>query len=411
MTTINGSSVSEPSDPPEEGTTVGPTLEISDRSRPMITLHDLVSHVMDVYDLQDTEMDVRRAKRSAIWGFEQAMTRHQWGIYDEQFTAYFNAQDNDGSISISSDGTVTRAGYAWPSWADKASLYIGDDYSYRVSERISDTEISLDNWSGLTQSSTENFSLRQDRVIIPRNVRQVYDVWQEKEDKSVPMTDPRTFRDFDRPRIYRGSEPNLVTFKSVYISGKQYTEMQVSPAATTAIELDVAYMRRPSNPRLMEAITVNTSGNTINLTTPLPVGMSAIGSVIRVSGTGDSSPDAELGYGVSPESHVTFEGFITGQSSQSSLTCAGVPALTGKKVVLTDTLDVPEWLMIPIKTYAEAQMARIGRGDIREYRTMMVEADEALRFAMEQDAPFVRRSNLPVLQVDSLQRTPYVSEG
>ena len=66
--------------------------------------------------------------------------------------------------------------------------------------------------------------------------------------------------------------------------------------------------------------------------------------------------------------------------------------------------------MIPIKSYAEAQMSRIGRGDIREYRTLMVEADEALRFAMEQDVPFVRRGNLPSLQVDTLERTPYVSE-
>jgi hypothetical protein len=225
------------------------------------------------------------------------------------------------------------------------------------------------------------------------------------------MTDPRTFRDFDRPRIYRGSEPNLVTFKSLYVSGKQYTEMQVSPAATTAVELDIAYMRRPSNPRLMESVTVSTSGSAVTLSSSLPAGMSAVGSLLRVSGVGDSSPEAELGYGVSSESHVTFEGIITEQSSQTSITCPGVPSLSGKKAVLTDTLDVPEWLMIPIKTYAEAQMARIGRGDIREYRTMMAEADEALRFAMEQDAPFVRRSNLPVLQVDSLQRTPYVSEG
>lgn len=404
MTTINGSVASNPSQP-------SGSLPISQRSRPFITLQDLVSHVMDVYDLQETEMDVRRAKRSAIWGFEQAMTRHQWGIYDEQFTAYFNAQDNEGTISVSSDGIVTRSTPSWPSWADQASLYIGDDYSYRVSERISDTQISLDNWSGLTQSSTTDFSLRQDRVVIPRDVRQVYDVWQEKEDKSIPMTDPRTFRDFDRPRIYRGSEPNLVTFKSLYVSGKQYTEMQVSPAATTAVELDIAYMRRPSNPRLMESVTVSTSGSAVTLSSPLPAGMSAVGSLLRVSGVGDNSPEAELGYGISSESHVTFEGIITEQSSQTSITCPGVPSLSGKKAVLTDTLDVPEWLMIPIKTYAEAQMARIGRGDIREYRTMMAEADEALRFAMEQDAPFVRRSNLPVLQVDSLQRTPYVSEG
>jgi len=386
-------------------------LSISQRARPSITLHDLVSHVMDVFDLQNTEMDVRRATRSAIWGFEQATTRHSWGIYDEQFTAYLNEQDTSGSITIDSSGIVTRSTPAWPSWSEQSSLYIGDDYSYRVAERISDTQLRLDNWSGLTQSSTTDFALRQDRVVIPRDVREVYDVWQEKEDKSVPMTDARTFRDFDRPRIYRGSEPNLVTFKSLYDAGKQYTEMQVSPAATTAVELDVAYRRRPPVPRLMEQLHVTTSGSTVTLVNPLPVGVSAVGAILRIGGAASHFPDAGIGYGVDVENHVTFEGIITAQSSTSSVTCAGVPSLHNKHAVITDPLDVPEWLMLAIKTYAEAQMSRIGRGDLREYRTMMAEADEALRFAMEQDAPFVRRSNLPVLQVDSLQRTPYVSEG
>jgi hypothetical protein len=365
---------------------------------------------MDVYDLQETEMDVRRAKRSAIWGFEQAMTRHQWGIYDEQFTAYFNAQDTEGSISISDDGTVTRSSPSFPEWVSDATLYLDDDKSYRVVERLSDTQIKLDNWSGLTQSSTTEFSLRHDRVTIPRDVREVYDVWQEKEDKSIRIADVRTFRDYDRPRVYRGSEPNLVTFKAMYENGKQYTQMQVSPGPTTAVELDVAYMRRASNPRLMESVVASSSGDTVVLSSPLPAGMSAIGCLLRVSGDGDNSPEAELGFGVSSENHVTFEGIVTEQASQTSLTCVGVPSLSSKNIVLTDTLDVPEWLMLPIKSYAEAQMSRIGRGDIREYRTLMVEADEALRFAMEQDAPFVRRGNLPSLQVDTLERTPYVSE-
>ena len=403
MTTINGSFASNPSEP-------SGSLPISQRSRPFITLQDLVSHLMDVYDLQDTEMDVRRAKRSALMGFEQAMTRHQWGIYDEQFTAYFNAQDKEGSVSIAPDGTVTRSSPAWPTWASDSTLYLDEDKAYRVVERLSDTQIKLDNWSGLTQSSTTKFCLRHDRVTIPRDVREVYDVWQEKEDRSIRIADVRTFRDYDRPRVYRGSEPNLVTFKAMYENGKQYTQMQISPGPNTAVELDVAYMRRPSNPRLMESVVISTSGDTVTLSSPLPAGMSAVGSLLRVSGTGDTAPEAELGFGVYTESHVTFEGIITEQASQTSLTCIGVPSLSSKKAVLTDTLDVPEWLMIPIKSYAEAQMSRIGRGDIREYRTLMVEADDALRFAMEQDVPFVRRGNLPSLQVDTLERTPYVSE-
>ena len=81
------------------------------------------------------------------------------------------------------------------------------------------------------------------------------------------------------------------------------------------------------------------------------------------------------------------------------------------KIVITDTLDVPPRLMLAVKSYAEAQMARIGRGDIREYRTLMVEADEQLRYAMEQDAPYEARSSYGAAQVDHLEKTIYVSES
>lgn len=365
---------------------------------------------MDVYDLQDTEMDVRRAKRSAIWGFEQAMSRHQWGIYDEQFTAYFNAQDSEGSISINTDGVVTRAAPAWPSWAADGSIYLEEDRAYRVKERSSGTQIVLDNWTGGEQSATTSFALRHDRVTIPRDVREVYDVWQEKEDKSLRLVDVKTFRDYDRPRVYKGSEPSLVTFKNSFKSGKQYTEMQISPGASAAVELDVAYMRRASNPRLLESVTASSSGSVVTLTSALPVGVGLVGSLFRVSGDGTNSPESELGFGINSEQPVTFEGLITEQSSTTQFTCPGVPALSGAKAVITDTLDVPEWVMIPVKSYAEAQMSRIGRGDIREHRTLMFEADEQLRYAMEQDSPFTRRGNMPSLQVDNLERTPYVSE-
>lgn len=398
MTTIDGSYAGQPADP------------VQQQGQPYITLQGLVSHLMDVYDLQDSEMDVRRAKRSAIWGFEQAMSRHQWGIYDEQFTAYFNAQDDEGTISINDEGVVTRSTPAWPSWAASGTVYLEEDRAYRVVSRESDTQLVLDNWTGQVESSISEFSLRHDRVTIPRDVREVYDVWQEKEDKSLRLVDVKAFRDYDRPRVYKGSEPSLVTFKNSYQSGKQYTEMQISPGASTAVELDVAYMRRASNPRILESVTVSSSGSTVTLSSALPVGVGVVGSLLRVSGDGTNSPESELGFGINSEQPVTFEGLVTEQASTTEFTCPGVPSLSGAKAVLTDTLDVPEWVMIPVKSYAEAQMARIGRGDIREYRTLMFEADEQLRYAMEQDSPFTRRGNMPSLQVDNLDRTPYVSE-
>lgn len=400
MTTVNGTTTSAPSTP----------AITQDTSR-VLTLQGLVSHVMDVFDLSDNEMDVRRAKRSAMWGYEQALTRHQWNLYDDETTVYLNPEDKEGSVSISSSGVVTRTSPAWPAHADKCSFYIGDDRAYRVKSRESDTQITLEDWNGQIENPAA-FSLRQDRVLIPGDVREVYDVWYNGEDRCLHPVDVKTFREYDRPRIYRGSDPRMVCFRSAMLDGKQRTEMRVSPAATSAVEIDIAFMRTARIPKVLEFCSgVSTSGSVVTLSTPVPVGISLVGSLVRVAATTSSSPEAELGFGISSEVPVAFEGFITEQSSTTSFTVTGIPAMSDGKMVITDTLDISPRLLLAVKSYAEAQMSRIGRGDIREYRTLMVEADEQLRYAMEQDPPYTKRGSYPNIQVDHLEKTIYVSES
>jgi hypothetical protein len=146
---------------------------------------------------------------------------------------------------------------------------------------------------------------------------------------------------------------------------------------------------------------VNTSGSTVTLATPVPVGINLVGCLVRVAATTTNSPESENGFGVYSEVPAAFEGFISEQTSTTQFTVAGVPSMTDGKMVITDTLDVPPRLMLAVKSYAEAQMARIGRGDIREYRTLMVEAD----------APYESRSSFGSVQVDHLEKTIYVSES
>ena len=400
MTTVNGTTSSSPAAP----------AITQDTSR-VLTLQGLVSHVMDVFDLSNNEMDVRRAKRSAMWGYEQALTRHQWNIFDEETTVHLNAEDKQGSVTISSDGVVTRTTPAWPSHADKCSFYISDDRAYRVKSRDSDTQITLEDWNGQAETPTD-FALRHDRVFLPADVRKVYDVWFQNDDKCLQPVNVKTFREYDRPRIYKGSDPSIVCFRTALVGGKHKTEMRVSPAAKTAVELDVAYMRHARMPFILEfAEGVSTSGNTVTLTTPIPVGISLVGSLVRVAATTTNSPESEYGFGINSEVPVVFEGFITEQTSTTQFAVSGIPSMSDGKIVITDTLDVPPRLMLAVKSYAEAQMARIGRGDIREYRTLMVEADEQLRYAMEQDAPYEARSSYGAVQVDHLEKTIYVSES
>ena len=227
MTTVDGSGASKPITPQAP----------SSVSQSMLTLQGLVSHVMDVYDLQETNIDLRRAKRSCLWGYEQCMNRHQWSIYDDEFITRLNPQEVDGDINISSSGVVTRL-EPWPEWADLGSLYLDNDTCYRVRSRDSDTQLTLEDWGGEAQLNPGTWALRQTRIIMPYDVLEVYDVWQATDERSVPIADVETFRQYSRPWSGSdGDEPCLVSFRSVLINGKHQTEMRVAPGSTRDIEL------------------------------------------------------------------------------------------------------------------------------------------------------------------------------
>jgi len=372
------------------------------------TLQDLVSHVMDVFDLSENHVDVRRAIRASLWGYEQATTRHQWTTYDSNMTAYFNAAYDTGTISINASGVVTLTGGVFPDWASLACIYLGDERSYRIASRDSDTQVTLENWNGQAEVN-QAYVLRQDRIILPDEARTIYDVWNESENCSLRLIDQRVFRDWDKPTVRSGSDPCVCTFRAVNIDGVMKTELRVSPGATTALELDIAYLRRPAKPKTLASGMASCSSGVITLAKPLSLGPSVVGSVVRYGGRG--VPTADLEFGIQTPQMASHESLVTDQTSTTSFTAAGIPDFTDQCIVITDILDVPSYAMLPVQMYAEAQMSRIGRGDIREYRTLMFEGDEALRYAMEQDARFVRRYGRGVVQVDNLERTPYVSEN
>ena len=371
-------------------------------------LHDLVSHVMDVFDLSDNPVDVRRAVRSCMFGYDVATSRHQWGTYDSQFTAFLNESYSTGTISIDSTGLVTLSGGAWPSWAELGLVYLNEERAYRVKDRISATQVKVENWTTETETSI-TYKLRQDRVIIPDDVREVYDVWQEREDCSLRVVSQREFRDYDKPRLHSGSDPYMVTFRSITKDGKSQTEMRVSPAVTKATELDVAYIRRPSMATVLVSKTATASSGQGTLASPLPVNSNIVGCIVRHAGA--VAPTPEFQFGIQSATSATFEGVVESQDSTTVFDVPGIPDFSDESIVISSVLDIPSFLEATVKLFSEAQMARIGRGDLREYRTLMMEADDMLRYAMEQDAPYKRRGSLPNIRVDRLVKTSYIVEA
>jgi hypothetical protein len=377
-----------------------------------LTFQDIVSHVMDAADVSETVVDLRRAIRAARWGFAQATQRHDWGSYDTEFTAVFNAEYDTGTIDIDADGVVTLTDGTWPSWAALASLYITDERAYRVATRDSDTALTLESWTGETETALA-YNLRQDRVLIPDDVRYVFDVWQEREDWSLRIVDVKTFRDYDRPRIYSGADPVVVTFRAVNNLGVNQTEMRISPAATTLTEVSVAYMRRARVPNILVQTTgTSGSGDLVYLDTELPLGPSVVDCLLRTSDN-EEHATADTTFSIKNVNAAVFEGLITVHTDQTTITVPDAPSLDGDPVVITSVLDIPGYLLNAVQMYAEAQMLRIGNRNYRDAILLTKEADEELRYAMEQDAPFVRRHGSPLLRIDQLQsmQSLYVVES
>lgn len=351
----------------------------------LLLLHDVVTHLMDVYDLSDLSVDLRRAKRSAIAGFRRASTRHQWNVYDTQDVFTLNAPIVAGTIAISDAGVVTGTDVTFPAWAAEGSIVIGDDEMYRVSKRTSDTELQLESWRGTAQTSTR-YKLVHNRKLLDYQPRSIHDVWNETEDCAMSMIVPEEFRVFDRYRNHDGGHPHNATIRAVTINGAIEYELRVSPYPMNPTIIDVAYTRVPRNPFWFHSVgIVDVSSEVATLETPLPLSLhgSARGAWMRLSNIG--LPDADLDFGFGRESPIVAQGEIAEQTSQTTLSVPGIANLTNHRGLITDALDVPEFAYDALLFYAEAEMARIGTADLRKGRELQMLADEEMRYAMENE--------------------------
>lgn len=350
----------------------------------MLLLHDVVAHLMDVYDLSDLNTDFRRAKRAAIGGFRKASSRHQWNIYDTQDVFTMNAPITAGTIEITADGTATGTGVTFPPWSSEGSIVVGDEL-YRVLRRVSGTELLLESWRGTTQASTV-YRLVHNRKLLDYQPRSIHDVWNETEDCSIAMVVPETYRQYDRRDFSSGGPPRVATLRGVNTDGQVRYELRVTPYPVNATVIDVGYTRVPKVPYWLHSVgTVNVASSVATLTTPLAPSLqgSTVGAWMRLSEIG--LPDADIDFGFGRESPVVAQAEITVQTSATSLQIPGVPNLTNHRGLITDSLDLPEFVYDALLLYAEAEMARIATSDVRKARALMEEADEELRYAMERE--------------------------
>ena len=346
-------------------------------------LQDVISHLLDVSDLSDHTSDVRRALRSAIWGFEQATTRHQWSIYNTQDVFTLNAPVERDDVTMLANGSFIATGDALPSWLEECSMVIGDEM-YRVSMRTSDTIGVLENWRGDTFASGTSVKFVHNRKVLSYEPKQIYDVWNESEDCDLTLTSPEQYRDQDRYQVETGGVPQIATIRSVTQSGMLQYELQVAPFPDVATTLDIAYIRRPTQPRWnFKTGNVTSVSGTVTLTNAIPATQDMLGAWLRTA-RDSGGVGAEIQFGISEIDPAETEYKITAINSTTEIECEGMTDVTAKEGIITDVLDIPEFLYTTVLLYAEANMARIAHADMKKYQTCLQAADDHMRTAMEQ---------------------------
>lgn len=371
------------------------------------TLHDVVAHVLDVFDVQGDEVEYRRAIRSAQWGFQMASTRHRWVSYDTEHLARLNASVTEGTIDISSAGVVTRTGFVWPDWAAQGVIVIEDDV-HRVAARLSDETLRLESWDfrSLTEQS---YTLGHNRILLPHDVRTIFDAWDETGDYRLLGMDVVSFRDRDRWQLGSPGAPTYYTTRQVTLNGRVRTEVRVTPFPSIDSTIRFTYLRSPIQPILVHPLgLVSTAAGVVTLDTSLPDEMDATGAWLRVSST-QTSPDANLAYSMSNPSDISWQGEVLAQTNTTTLQIeASAPNVTQRGAILTDLIDLPWFAVNAAKMYAEAQMHRMGRADTREYNQILQHADQELRFAMEMEGQIDRRSIRAYSRAETFSPTPYL---
>ena len=112
------------------------------------TYQDAIDHVVDYLGGGMSDVVARDARRAVLAAYRDLPAAHQWThlfrhgriITAPPYSAGTVVYDESGG---SVDRVMTLTGGSWPSWAARGTVRIGDG-RYRVSRRISNTEVQID---------------------------------------------------------------------------------------------------------------------------------------------------------------------------------------------------------------------------------------------------------------------------
>lgn len=358
---------------------------MADNAQNVYAYQDAVDLLVDWLGGNADAAASRDIRRAVLEAYDELCGERQWSHFTRVHQLELQAPV-DGTLAYSESTNLFTIDGAdtWPTWAEGATLSVGD-VRYRIATRNSST--TLTPVSGNTPiadiATGTAFNLYKGIYTLPENFISLVEPLDETNvsiDARYCPADEWAF--YDRYDESTGSVCIWTIMADPNNLGRQAIHLYPAPDSNRTLAfLGRFYPRaiRLTGYRTEESVgTVSLSGNTATGTNTT-FSDSMIGSLIRVSPSATAAPD-----GIGGNTPYAYQRIITAVASTTSLTFGGDAVSTsGKKYRITDPLDISRPMVDALWRACEAKVAH--KKGTSQIEPSLVAARIALQKAREND--------------------------
>lgn len=324
----------------------------------LLTFQDAVDTLLDEFDLERTERNLRIVRRATAEAMNEVVAANRWAFFDRHHTIWTVTPYSTGTIAYDHTGgtyecQVTLSGGTWPTWAQFGKLVI-DDRRYEVSRRVSDTVITLHSEAnpGADVAAGTSFSIERSQYTLPDNFRRHIQLFSQEENRYLEVFDASEVRDISNTLSRSPSTPRAATILSV---GESVTTRQIefAPTPDAARSYDLFYEALPRRAfvEVDSAGTVVVSSGASTVTgTSTAFSSDHVGAIIRLSANSTDLPTSLAGHrSLGSLNRYRQQRVVVAVASTTSLTVDEpfTESLSGVKYTISDPIDLEPTYLVP----------------------------------------------------------------
>lgn len=355
----------------------------------LLTYHDCVTHLADVFQTVDATVMGRRMRIAIDSVYRDLPYKINWRYYQRRATFETVASYSTGTIAYdhtggASERLVTLSSGTFPSWAKFGRIII-DDVTYRIATNPSTTTLTLyeeDN-PGADVASGTTYTLYRNEYPMPADFRRNGHLFDTEDEWEIPLT---LFGNAQRLLVGVDKEPDEPRAAYIRNTGDYYGvwSLEFMPPPSAAKTYDLSYEAKPRDIRTVSYATgtVSTSSTSVTgVTTVFPA--TCAGAIIRF-GVSASATAVTNKFGANP---FTEERVIVSRDSDTALTLDSAPTSAysaGTAFQISDPIDIhPGAMTTAFLRAIEAEFAKVCA--FKDVSERMGLAQQALHQAMENE--------------------------